>query len=92
MTNWKVKRADILEMAKRRAKRSEIWDPGEVLTCTSCTWGTFDLLVFKVILVPFIALVSKLPVTRKRLGIERHGLNFGAQGYLSHAYVFLFTF
>ena len=33
--------------------------------------GTFDLLVFKVILVSFGALFSKWPVTRKQVGVHR---------------------
>ncbi len=38
--------ANILEMTNRRAKRSEIWDLGVVVTCI---WITLDLLGFKVI-------------------------------------------
>ncbi len=34
-------------------------------------WGAFDLLVFKVIMELFGALVSKCPVTRKRLAVEQ---------------------
>ncbi len=37
-------------------------------------WGTFDLLVFKVIWGSFNALVSKWPVTRKWLAVDRKGV------------------
>ena len=40
------KLANILEMASRRTKLSEIWDSGVVAMCIC---GTFNLLVFKVI-------------------------------------------
>ncbi len=40
------------EMASHGAKGSEIWDSGVVVACT-CIWGTFDLLVFNVILESF---------------------------------------
>ncbi len=50
-----------------RVKRSEIWESGVVVICI---WGTFDLLVFKVILGSLIALVSKWPVTQKYLAVE----------------------
>ncbi len=43
------------------------------------TWGTFDHLVFKMIWGSFGALVSKLPVTRKRLAVEKNGVKFGAR-------------
>ena len=41
-------------------------------------WGTFDLLVFKVILESFSAFVSRWPVSRNRLAEngERNGVNF----------------
>ncbi len=45
-----------LRMASRTAKRSEIWDSEVVVTCNTYT-GTFDLLVFVVILGSFGALV-----------------------------------
>ena len=38
------------EMASHGSKRSEIWDSGVVV---ACIWGTFDLLVFNVILESF---------------------------------------
>ena len=41
------------KMADRRAKGSEIWDTGVVV---GCIWGTFDLVLFKVILGSFLSL------------------------------------
>ncbi len=41
--------------ASRRVKQCETWDLEVVVVCI---WGTFDLLVFKVIWGPFSALVS----------------------------------
>ncbi len=68
------------KMAGRRAIRSEIWESGVIVTRI---WGTFDLLVFKVILGSFGAFVSKWPVTQKRLAIEPTGMKFGrTQGEL----------
>ncbi len=43
-------------------------------------WGTFDHVVFKVILGSFGALVSKWPVTRKQLDIQHNRVTFGTQG------------
>ncbi len=43
-------------MAGCRAKRTEIWDSGILVTHI---WSTFDLVVFNVILGSFGALVSK---------------------------------
>ena len=60
--------------AGRRANGSAIWDSGVVVTCIC---GTFGLLVFKVSLRSFDALVSRLPVTRKRLAVERKIVKFG---------------
>ena len=54
-------------MAYRIAKRTEIWDSGTVVTDI---WGTFNLVVFNVTLGSFGGLVSKWPVTQKRLIIE----------------------
>ena len=56
------------------AKQSEIYDSGLVATCI---WSTFDLLVSKVILGSFSALVSKCPVTHKQLAIVEKGVKFG---------------
>ena len=60
-------------MAYRRVKRSEnkIWDLGGVVTYIR---GTFYLLVFKIILGSFGALVSKWPLTRKQLDVVRNGV------------------
>ena len=52
--------------ASRRAKKSEIWEIIQHI------WGTLDLLVLKVILGSFSALVSKRPVSRKRLAVEQN--------------------
>ena len=57
------------KMAANRAKWSEICDSGDV---TISIWGTFDLLVFKVIWGSFGVIVSKWPGTRKRLAVERN--------------------
>ncbi len=46
----------------------------------TCIWGTFDLLVFKVILGLFSALVSKWPVTRKTLAVEENEVKVGTRG------------
>ncbi len=58
---------EILKTAGRRAKRSEIWDSGTLLTHM---WCTFDLVMFKVILGSFSALVSEWRVTLKRLVVD----------------------
>ncbi len=57
-----------------RAKRCEIWDLGLVVTCI---WGAFGLLVFKIILGSFIALVSKLPLTRTQLALGQNRCKVG---------------
>ncbi len=44
-------------------------------------WGTFDLVVFKVILGSFGAFVSKWPISRKRRVLERNVVKFGNHGY-----------
>ncbi len=53
---------------RTRARRSEIWDSGTLVTHM---WCTFDFVVFKVILGSFGVLVSKWPVSRKRLAVEQ---------------------
>ncbi len=68
----------ILKTAGRIAKRSEIWDSGKIVTHI---WSTFDLVVFKVFLGSFGALVSKWPIAPKSLIVERNGLKFGLQGH-----------
>ncbi len=52
----KMRNCNILETDNRRAKPNEVWDLRVVATFV---WGTFDLLVFTVILGSFSALVSK---------------------------------
>ncbi len=52
--------------AGRRAKRGEIWVLGVLVNHIV---GTLDLVVLKVILGLFGAIVSKWPVTRKRLAV-----------------------
>ena len=42
-----------------------------------CIWGTFDLLVFNVILGWFCALVTNWPVPLKQLAGERNRVKFG---------------
>ncbi len=63
--------------AGRGVKRNEIWESWVVATCT---WVTFDFLVFKVSLGSFGALVSKWPASGKRLAVERNDVNFGTRG------------
>ncbi len=69
----KLKIDNTLEVPNHRLTQSAIWDSGVVLTCV---WCTFDLLVFKVILTSFGALVSKWSVIQKQIAIERRGLKF----------------
>ena len=78
MRNYKM--CDNLKRARRRAKRSEIWESW-ILAMHICICGIFDLVVFKVILVSFGALVSKWPVSQKRLVLEQDRLKFGTRGY-----------
>ena len=54
-------------MAGRRVKRIEIWDSWILV---AHVWGTFDLVGFEVILGSFGAVVSKWPVTQKRLLLQ----------------------
>ncbi len=56
MGNYKM--IDILKTVGRRAEPSEIWDLGTVVRHM---WCTYDLVVFKVILGSFGALVAKWP-------------------------------
>ena len=60
--------------AHRRAKRSAIWDSWILVTYIR---GTYDLIVFKVILGSFGAIVSKWPVSQKGLVVERNGVKLG---------------
>ena len=68
--------AGISKMAGHRGKRSEIWD---LWTIVINIWVTFELVGFKVIWGSFGALVSKWPVSRKWLVLERNGVKFGNQ-------------
>ncbi len=72
------KMASISKMAGRRAKTTEIWESGILVTHI---WGTFDLVGFKVILGSIGALMSKWPVSQKRLVIKQKGLKFENQGH-----------
>ena len=62
-----MKMSNILEMANHRGKRVKFATRGVPM---QHIWGFFDLLVFEVILVSFRDLVSKWPVTKKRLAGE----------------------
>ena len=73
-----LKMACISKRAGHRAKRSEIWDSWTIVINI---WGTFELVGFKVILGSFGALVSKWPVSRKGLVVERNGVKFGTHGH-----------
>ncbi len=73
--------------ADRRAKQNEIWLSGVIVICI---WGIFDLLVFN--FGSFGALISKWPITRKRLVVERNGVKWGSRGQLLHAYEVPLTF
>ncbi len=54
----------------------QFWTRGIQVTCML---RIFDLILFKGILRSFGALVSKWPITRKRLAIEWKGLKFETQ-------------
>ncbi len=69
-------KCDIMETASRRAKLTKIWDSGISVTHM---WGTFDLVVFKLILGSFGALVSKWPVYRNQL-VQWNWVKFEIQG------------
>ena len=65
-----------------RVKQSENWDSG---VFTICILGTFDLLVFSVILGGgggLGKLVSKWPITRKWLAVEQNRVKFRTCWYL----------
>ncbi len=72
-----LKRACNSKTAGRRAKRSEIWDLAIVVVCI---WDIFCLLVFKVMLGSSSEFVSKWPLTRKQLAVERNGVKSGTCG------------
>ncbi len=74
MRNNNIENMQYLVNSLFRAKKSEIWNSGIVVTCI---WGIFDLLVFNVIFRLFGALVSKWPVTRKQLVVDQNGVKIG---------------
>ncbi len=90
----------ISKRAGRRAKWTEIYESrtlvihiqgnltlwGSRSIWITYIWGTYDLVVFKVILGSFSALVSKWAVSRKGLVIERNGVKFGIRN-TSYTYV-----
>ncbi len=49
-------------------------------TCRAYIWGTFDLVVFKIISGSFGAIVSRWSVTQKWLAVEWNGSIFGTCG------------
>ncbi len=61
----------ISKTAGRGVKLTEILDSNNI-------WDTFNLVMFKAIRKAFGSLVSKWPVTRKRLVIECNGVKFTA--------------
>ena len=67
-------------MNGRIAKWSEMWYSGGGGVVVTCIWGIFDLLVFNVILGSFSTLVSKWPVTGKRLAVKPNGVKFRSRG------------
>ncbi len=70
-----MKMPDILEMANHRAKWSEIWDSGVVVTSIR---GTFDLFGIQYHFgVIQCTLLKKIWATRKRLVVKRNGVKFG---------------
>ncbi len=61
------KNSNILNISPRRAKLSENLDLG---VSVEQIWGTFDLVVFKIILGSFCAVASIWHATRKQLAVE----------------------
>ncbi len=74
-------------MSGSRLKLTEIWDSAGGVS--SGTYVTFDLVVFKVILGSFSALVSKYPLPQKCVSVEKKNrLKFGDRGMLvEHVHV-----
>ena len=66
--------------SKTAGLRTKQWNWDSGILIHQHIWGTFDLLVFKVIFGSFSALVSKRPGTRKQLTIEWKGVKFGTRG------------
>ncbi len=73
-----LKMVCISKTAGRRAKQNGIWDAWLLVTHI---WGTFDLLVFKVISGHSAHFFSKWPVTPKRLALGQKGMKFETQGH-----------
>ncbi len=73
-----MKKMHLYETANRRTKRNEIWDS---VLLVEHEWGTFDFVVFIVILGSLGARFSKWPVIRKPLSAERNGLKFETHLY-----------
>ncbi len=69
--------ACISKTVDRRAIQSEIWDSWVLVTHI---WGIYDLVVFKVILGSFGAIVSKWPVCRKWLVVVVFKVILGSFG------------
>ncbi len=65
-----------------RVKRGEIWDSGVLLVEYTTICGNFDLKVFKVILGSLDSLLSKQPVTGKRLAIKRNRVKSVTRGVI----------
>ena len=68
-----------------------IWKIGPYVSEPKFYTGMFDLLVFKVILRSF-ALVSKWPVTRTQVSVEKRGVKFGSGVSCKHVYGVPLTF
>ena len=62
-----------------REKRSEFWVSGVVYLIIYIKI-IFELAIFEIILGSFGALVSKRPVTRKRLSVEQNSVKFWSLG------------
>ena len=73
---------------------SQIWQFQKSAICKKNKFytGTFDLLVFKVILGSFGALVSKGPITRKQMSVEKRSeiwkSGVGVNMYMGYLLVF----
>ena len=75
VANGKMTNCEFLgKRVNRRDKQNEIWNLGVVVTFICCS---VDLLVFKVIVLSFGALVSKWHVTRKLNAVEQKEWNLG---------------
>ena len=79
-----LKMACILKKTGCRVKQSEIWDSGVLAVCI---WCIFDLVGFEVIWRSCSALVSKWPVSQKRLVLEWNWVKFGTLVDTSNTYI-----